>query len=147
MAPAQLAPDERTQIITLLEPSLRAEYDERGALHLSPSQLDGESEPERLVVVEGSIGFYREQKAFKGTVIVPVMVGKVMLPMQMPLVERYWLYDLTDDEQRRAMTLVATARDADEPAPGRARFGGVLKRMRLDDESVERLFLEVIYLT
>jgi hypothetical protein len=150
MALAALASEERNEIINLLDESLRARYEAESPLQIDAARLDAEGEINGAVIVEGYLKFYTDQKSFKGTTIVPMMVGKVVVPVTVPVNKQFNLYTLSSAAGGAAFdTLTATPHDTELLHDGRVRLGGIIRQAQFSGEEnpAHQNYLETLYYT
>ena len=96
-------------------------------------------------------GFAREigQKShFAGFIMVPVLVGKVMVPIMIPIHSLYRVIELFDnDKMDTPCAVVCAPLKKKLDLSGRVQFGGVLKELKNNSKEppAHPVFLEVIF--
>lgn len=148
LALSELTEQDRTEVISLLEPRLRARYRAAAAPLIEPSQLDQHRKAGRSVMVEGQFGYQDEQEALTGLIMIPIGATGAMIPI--PAYERYRLYSVSDSpEEEPSPVLVAAPKTSRDLAGLEVRLGGEFKEieLRVDGKAKKTLFLEGMYYT
>ena len=148
MAVRDLEAAERQALFGKLSPGLQAEHARYKPQDLLPSQAEEHAVASRAAMITGYPRFLKDKSEFKGFIMVPIMAGKVMTFMMIPIQDRYDVYELRDEKTSQKVFL-ANIRGLPRLPECLSRFGGVLKELS-DDEKEEkggRLFLEGVYYT
>jgi hypothetical protein len=145
MALTDLAADQQSEVLSLLDPPLAKRYKSHGPRRLAASAMASEAKAGQLVVVEGYPRFYT-RKTHRA--VVPMMVGKVMV--MLPVEQHYDAYELfaTPDAKGTPASLVVK-RPRAMLVESRTRFGGAIRPYTFEDSSGKHsgVFLEPLYFT
>ena len=110
--------------------------------------MDANHKAGEAVIVTGYAREIGQQKMFTGFIIVPIMIGKVMMPMMVPIHSLYRIIELCDDDKfKKPTAVVATPIKKPLDVSGIMQFGGVLKELKGKDREppTHPVFLEAIY--
>lgn len=110
--------------------------------------MDANHKAGEAVIVTGYAREIGQQKMFTGFIIVPIMSGKVMMPMMVPIHSLYRIIELCDDDKfKKPTAVVATPIKKPLDVSGIMQFGGVLKELKGKDREppTHPVFLEAIY--
>ena len=145
MALSDLAPEDRTEMLALLPPDLRAKYLARRPRVMLPSVVEREAAEGDLAIVSGYPVFVEDRTQFVGFIVMVVPVVMVI-----PIMDQFDVYEVYDTpDLREPRTVVATARGSKRLDGGHWRFGGVLKELQFEDKTGKEhgLYLETMYYT
>jgi hypothetical protein len=148
MAQQNLSHDDQLAVIDLLETNLQKQFLRARPVTLAPSAVEKEGVVGRSVMVSGFPRFVENRNQFKGMIMIPVMVGKVMVPMMIPIFDKFDVYEVFDDEKmKKPNSVIATVRGKRLEHDGPMRFGGVLRKLDFEDKSqkTHQYFLEVLF--
>lgn len=145
MALMDLDPEQRAEVIALLEPELRERYQSERPQNLLPSRVESKGEPGLPAIVTGYPIFVEKRSEFKGFVflVVPIV-------MMIPITDQFDVYEVFDSpDMMTPRTVVATARGSKRLDGVFSRFGGVLTDLQFEDKTGKShgLFLETEYYT
>ncbi|MEE2888023.1 MAG: hypothetical protein VX951_11400 [Planctomycetota bacterium] len=131
-----------------LSTSLRAEHAEHRPQALLPSEADERGVAAKTAIITGYPRFVTDKTVFSGFIMVPIMAGKTMTFMMIPITDCYDVYELSDEVSSKK-TFIANVRGLPRLPAVLSRFGGILKETSRDEkgEQKDRLFLEGIYYT
>jgi hypothetical protein len=82
--------------------------------------------------------------------MVPIMVGKVMVPIMIPIFDKFDVYEVFDDKQmKKPNSMIATVPSKRFDHDGPIRFGGVLRKLEFDKHSkkTHQFYLETLFYT
>jgi hypothetical protein len=150
MAQQNLSPKDHKTVIDLLEAPLRKQYLQHRPITLAPSAVEQQGKEGKSVLVSGYPRFVENRNQFKGMVMVPIFVGKVMVPMMIPIFDKYDVYEVFDDQKmKKPNSMVATVRGKRLEHIGAVRFGGVLRKLDFEDKTQKshQFFLETLFYT
>jgi len=145
MGLADLSDGQRSEVLFLLEPAMAMRYKSNGPRRLEPPAVSAEAKAGQLIVVEGYPRF-STRKTHRA--IVPMMVGKVMMPV--PVETQYDAYQLfaTPNAEGTPAWLVVKQPSA-MLAQTFTRFGGAICPFTFEDSSGKNsdVFLEALLFT
>ncbi len=142
--------DDRDQqtVIAMLDDKLRKSFEKKKPAFVAPSQVDANHKAGEAVIVTGFAREIDQQKLFTGFIIVPIMIGKVMMPMMIPIHSLYRIIEVCDDDKfKKPTSVVATPIKKPLDVSGMVQFGGVLKELKGKDNQppTHPVYLEAIY--
>lgn len=150
MAQQELNSDDRQAIMDLLDFDLRKDYRRSRPQTLLPSAVEKDGTAGRSVIVTGYPRFVEDRTQFSGFIMIPLMAGKVMTFIMVPIFDKFDVYEVFDDHQmRKPNSMVATARGQRLVHDGPIRFGGVLRKLEFKDKTKKshRFYLETVFYT
>jgi hypothetical protein len=145
MALVDLTESQRAEVVSLLDPPLAERYKSHGPRRLKASEMTSESKPGQPVVVDGYPRFYNRQTQ---RAVVPMMVGKVMIPV--PVEVHYDGYQLFETPNAKGTPgYLVVKRPRAMLGESFTRFGGVMRPYSFADASGKHsvVFLEPLYFT
>lgn len=145
MALMELPAEEKAEVLSLLAPDLKAQFDAKRPRVLQPSQVEFEGVAGAPAIVTGYPSFIEDKSQLRG---VFVMAAPVI--MMVPIVDEYDLYEVVDTPDRLVpRALIAMVRGSKRLDGSCTRFGGVLKELRFEDKTRRYLglYLEAAYYT
>lgn len=148
MSKQDLGAKDQEAAVQLLEGDLRKKFAKNKPPMTSPSRVEKEHKAGQSIIITGFARQIEDQTQFKGFIVVPIMVGKVFVPMMIPIFEKYRVFEVFDDEKMKQPSAIVGTELKKKLAPeGRIQFGGVLKKLRYKgNEPKEHLmFLETIF--
>lgn len=129
MISQDLKEKDQEAVLSMLDAGLRKDYTKKRPPFVQPSQVDMVCKAGDAVIVTGYARELRSESRFVGFITVPVMVGKVLVPIMIPIQSMYQLFEIFDDESKRhpcAVFCVPQKKSIDRT--GRIQIGGVLKQ-------------------
>lgn len=150
MSQQNLGSEEQQAVAGLLEAKLRKQYLRDRPITLAPSAVEEQGAEGKTVLVSGFPRYVENRKQFKGMMMVPILVGKVMVPMMIPIMDQFDVYEVFEDKRmKKPNSMVATVRGQRLEHDGPIRFGGVLRKLDFEDktEKTHRFFLETLFYT
>lgn len=148
MTKQDLSEKDQATALSLLEPKLRASFEKKKPLRVSPTMVDKNHKPGEAVIVAGYARELERKKMFKGFIMVPILIGKVMIPMMIPIHDLYSVIEIFDNEKMKSpAAIVCTPAKKKIDLSGPIQFGGVLKELRnqTKEPPTHPLFLEAIF--
>lgn len=150
MAQQDLNAEDRQSITELLEPNLRKDYRRKRPQTLLPSAVENGGVAGNSIIVTGYPRFVEDRTQFNGFIMVPVMAGKVMTFIMIPIFDQFDVYEVFDDRRmRKPNSMVATVRGKRITHKGPMRFGGVLRKLQFEDKTKKshKFYLETVFYT
>lgn len=148
MAQQNLSVEAQQEVTNLLEAKLRKQFLRDRPTTLAPSSVDKEGVAGKSLIVCGYPRFVENRSQFKGMVMIPVLVGKAMVPMMFPITDQFDVYEVFDDKKmKKPNSMVATVRGKRLEHDGPIRFGGVLRKIEFEDKTqgTHQYFLETLF--
>lgn len=128
-----LPEDDQLAVRRCLTPELQEDLLSHPVQLLSPSQAAREGKIAETAILSGYPRFLEDRSEFSSFIMIPIMAGKVMTFMMVPIYDYYDLYELRDEVSSKAVIL-ATVRGTPRLPETLHRFGGVLKETSEDEE-------------
>ncbi len=151
MAQHDLAEADRSAVNELLDADLRKQFAKGRPKTVAPSAIESEGKAGAAVITTGYAQYIDDRSEFNGFIHVPIMVGKVMTFILVPLFDHNELYKLYDDKKcKGAHTIIAVPKSKKNlNLNGPIRFGGLLKKVVYDADSTiaQSNFVEALYYT
>ena len=148
MARQDLAPDDRENVLSLLAPDLRKEFLKRKPAALLPSLVDQEGKAGQPIVTTGYARRLEDRNSFKGFVMVPIMAGRVITMVLVPIVDRFQVLEVFDGPAMKgASAIVAIPKRTKLELGDRLQFGGVMRHVKFKgrESSSHALYVEAIF--
>ena len=148
MTKQDLNEQDQAAALSLLEPKLLANFGKKKPPQVSPSVVDKDHKAGESIIVTGFAREIERKKMFKGFIMVPILIGKVMIPMMIPIHDLYSVIEIFDTEKMKspaAIVCVPLKKKVDLSGP--VQFGGVLKELKnqTKEPPSHPVFLEVIF--
>lgn len=143
--------DEKDQqaVLAMLEAKLRNDFNKKKPPFVQPSQVDSDYKAGDSIIVTGYAREIGKQSKFKGFITVPVMVGKVFVPIMIPIQDMYQVIEIFDDEKKtKPCAVVCAPQKKKIDLEGRVQIGGVLKKTEgksSSEQPTHPVFLEAIF--
>lgn len=150
MSRQDLSDQDREGVLALLDDKLRKDFAKKKPLHIPASKVDVEHKAGETVIITGYGREVRTEQHFVGFIYVPVMIGKTMVPMMIPIRELYSVIELFEDKQMSTHCAIVCAPAKQKlDLTGPVQFGGVLKELKskTEESPTHPVFLEAIYWT
>ncbi|WP_202405956.1 hypothetical protein [Hufsiella ginkgonis] len=146
MATAALDEPSKLAVRAALSDDMKQAYKEYCPQTLLPSEAETKGMVQSAAIITGIPRQIDSRVDFKGFVMIPVMTGKVMVMVMSPILDRYDVYEIWDDEDGEVF-LIAHARGAEKLPARKISVGGILKEMKLEkgEEGPAKKFLESLY--
>ena len=131
-----------------LDTKLRRDFIKKKPCHVPPSQVDAERKAGDAIILTGFAKEIGTQSLFSGFITVPIMIGKVMVPMMIPIHSLYRVIELFDsDSMNSPSAVVCIPLKKELDLSGHIQFGGVLKELKSNNQKPPShpVFLETIF--
>lgn len=148
MSKQDLQDIEQDTLLSWLDAKLRREYSKKKPRHIAPSNVDTEHKAGEAIILTGYAREVGTQSQFTGFIFVPIMIGKVMVPMLIPIHSLYRVIELFDTEKMdNPCSIVCAPLKEKIELSGRIQFGGVLKELKSNTTKppTHPVFLETIF--
>jgi hypothetical protein len=140
MAIAKLPDNQQAEVLSMLDRPLAKRYKSHGPQQLDPAAMN-KARVGQLVVVDGYPRFH-ERKTHHA--VVPMMVGKVMVPVRVEThYDGYQLFTTASGTGTPGWVSVKRPKVHLTESP--TRFGGVIRQYTDEKQKTTGLFLEAIY--
>ena len=148
MTRQDLSDQDQAAILAMLEPKLRRDFAKKKPVHVPPTLVDSDHKAGEAIIVTGFAREIGQHSQFSGFIFVPIVVGKAMPPMLVPIHSLYRVIELFEEEkstQPTAVVCIPLKQKFD--LPHRVQFGGVLKHMRNNSKEppTHPVFLDAIF--
>ena len=146
LALSALPEEEADKVRSAMSPKLRAAYDRYRPRHFTPVEANRFGRGSMPAIVRGTPRFVTKRSDFAGFVMIPVMTGNTMIPIMIPIMDQYDVYELRDEDTDKEF-LIAHARGQRRLRETRQTFAGILKELNSNKRQTgkKRLFLECLY--
>jgi hypothetical protein len=141
-----LQESERGKILSALSDDMKEAYTKFLPQELLPSEANEKGILSANIIVTGIPKMIDSKKEFHGFVFVPVSTGKSVSFILIPIVEKYDVYELRD-EQSSTTFLIAHAKGETKLPEKKIKVAGVLKELKIKKDKSENqtVFLESLY--
>jgi hypothetical protein len=150
MANQELSKEDHASLLLMLDAKLRRSFQKNQPQRLLPSRVEAEGVAGKSLIVSGHARFVENKSMLKGVVMIPILVGKVITMIPVPIFDLYDIYEFFDDSStNRPSAMIATPRGKGLTHDGLIRFGGVLQAFTYTDKKIKspKFFLQAIYYT
>lgn len=131
MTSQDLDEKDREAVQAMLDIKLRREFAKKKPPFVQPSLVDSAHKAGESIILTGFAREIDQQSKFEGFIIVPIMVGKVFVPVMIPVSNIYRVIEVHDDEKRSgASAVICTPLKKPIDLSGRIQVGGLLKQLR-----------------
>lgn len=136
----------KADLISKLDDSLQASYQKYKPQDLLPSEANSKGIISANAIITGFPKMVDSKSDFTGLILIPIMTGKAMTFVPVPIIEKYDIYEIRDEASSDTF-LIAHAKDADKLPEQKIKVAGVLKelKMKKDDDRSLKKFLEINY--
>ncbi len=133
-------------IISKLDDGLQKSYQKYKPQELLPSEANSKGVLSCNAIITGYPKMIDSKSDFTGLILIPIMTGKAMTFIPVPIIEKYDIYEIRDEASSDTF-LIAHAKDSEKLPEQKIKVAGVLKelKMKKDDESSAKKFLEINY--
>ncbi|SKB29587.1 hypothetical protein [Daejeonella lutea] len=137
---------DRAKVLTSLDEALMESFHKFRAQKLLPSQAQEKGILSHNAIITGIPKMTESRKDFKGFILIPIMTGKVMTFVPVPIIEKYDIYEVRDEMSATTFLIAHTKGEAKLPEE-KIVVAGVLKELKTekDEDKGSRKFLEVNY--
>jgi len=138
----------RKSIHASLSDDLKKSYKKYSPQRMLPSQAQKAGKLKSNAIITGVPRFVDAKSEFTGFIMVPIMAGKVMTFVMIPIIDQYDVYELRDDLISKEF-IIAHARGKVKLPEAEIRCGGIIKELKADkkEKSKATKFLEAMYYT
>ena len=150
MACQDLPEEARQRAVEALEPELRKTYQENRSRITTPSQMGQEPTLGRGVIIEGYARPLEDPYAKNARTNVTVSAGGGTGYEKVPLVKRYDVFELFDNEGMKGGKAIAAVDRGTGLATGKkVRLGGILEKLFYQEKDPQRprIFLDTLFYT
>ncbi len=150
MSKQDLEEERQLEVVTMLDEKLRKSFMKKKPPFVLPSQVNASHKSGEAIIVTGYAREIGQQTMFSGFIIVPMLVGKAMIPMMIPIHTLYRVIELFDDEKmKKPSAIVGAPLKSPLEFSSVMQFGGVLKELKskTKDPPTHPVYLEAIYWT
>ena len=148
LALSRLSNAEQREVISHLSDGLRRQLRANPPQHVAIPRFEESVATGSLAIIEGVPRFLEDTTRFQGFITIPIMAGKVMTFTQIPIFEKYDIYEVYSDYTlSSAKTIIAAGRGSGRLPPARTTVGGVVKEFESDSDTTapDRLYTEALY--
>jgi hypothetical protein len=137
---------ERDKVISALSDEMKAAYQKYLPQELLPSEANTKGVLSANAIVTGVPKMIDSKKELNGFVMVPISAGKAISFMLIPIIEKYDVYELRDDQSSTAFLIAHTKGEIRLPQQ-KIKVAGILKELTInkDKKEIPTLFLESLY--
>ena len=141
-----LGADAKEELLSKFDEGLMASYQKYKAQELVPSEALNKGIIAGNAIITGIPIMVDSRSDFKGFVIVPIMAGKVMTLIPVPIIDTYDVYEVRDEISSQTF-FIAHAKGSEKLPAEKIKVAGVLKEFKAyeEEENASGKFLEVNY--
>jgi hypothetical protein len=129
LALSKLSDGAKKGILSALSSNLIEVYEKHQTVFMLPSEAVKNGVIATNVIVTGVPRLIESKTEFNGFIMIPIMAGKVMTFIMVPLVDEYDVYEIRDHATHEAI-LVAHAKGTDKLPERNITIAGVLKELK-----------------
>lgn len=148
MAKQDLKESDQEAVLSLLQPTLRRDFQKKQPPLVKPSEIETNHKAGQSIVAAGYLKQIEDRTQFTGMIMIPIMAGKVMTMIPVPIFERFKVYEFFDKKNLVGPSaIVCTDRHKKLDVACQYQFGGVLKKVQYRSKEPKRhtVYLEPIY--
>lgn len=136
----------KADLVSKLDDGLQKSYQKYKPQELLPSEANSKGVLSANAIITGFPKLVDSKSDFTGVILIPIMTGKAMTFIPVPIIEKYDIYEIRDEASSETF-LIAHAKDADKLPEQKIKVAGVLKelKMKKGDEGSAKKFLEINY--
>lgn len=141
-----LSEDDQTAIISRLDNNMLSNYQLYKAQRLLASEAQVKSKLAANTIITGIPQLISSEKSFNGFIMVPIPAGKVTTFTMIPIVERYDVYELKDENSDDNF-FIAHSKGKGKLPQQKVQIAGTIKELKdyRETEGPYKKFLEAIY--
>ncbi len=141
-----LEDEEKKIIIEKLDKELKQTYFNFKPQNLLPSEADGKGIIASNAILTGVPKLVDKKSDFNGFIMVPIMAGKAMTFVMIPIIDTYNVYELRDEKSSETF-IIAHSRNSKQLPNEKIIIGGLLKELKSGkgEKSKTLKFLEANY--
>ncbi|MES2826941.1 MAG: hypothetical protein V4687_02250 [Bacteroidota bacterium] len=142
----ELENEAKEAVISKLDDGLKASYEKYRAQVLLPSEAGEIGVLAKNAIITGVPKVIASTTKFTAMVMIPIMAGKVMTMIMIPISEKYDVYELRDEATSDTF-LIAHAKEATKLPEEKIIVAGVLKELKPEkgEKTEAKKFLEINY--
>ena len=146
MSLSSLKSEEKEVVISKLDTELKQMYLKYKPQRLLPSEANEKGIIASNAVLTGVPRLIDKKSDFTAFIMLPIMAGKVMTFVMIPIFENYNVYELRDEKTSESF-LIAHSKNSKELPNEKITIAGVLKELKSekDEKSKGLKFLEALY--
>ncbi|CAL65684.1 hypothetical protein [Christiangramia forsetii] len=146
MSMISLKDEEKQEILSKLDEELKQTYLKYKPQNLLPSKANENGVIASNAILTGVPKLIDNKSDFNGFIMVPIMAGKVMSFIMIPMIDNYDVYELRDEKTSETF-IIAHSRGSEKLPSEKIIIAGLLKELKSEkDENSEAVkFLEVNY--
>jgi hypothetical protein len=141
-----LSKEDQVTIISKLDPQLRRDFLKYKAQELMASAAEAEGVLAGNAIITGVPTVKDSKSEFKGIILIPILTGKVMTFIPVPIIDQYDIYEIHDEHSSETF-LIAHYRKKEKLPAQKIKVAGVLKKLevKVNGEKGYQKFLELNY--
>ncbi|MCP4711528.1 MAG: hypothetical protein GY869_23155 [Planctomycetes bacterium] len=125
-----LSESERVSILQRLGPKLTNAREKHAIQNYTIRTFRQSCKPGKCAIVSGYPSFLEDKTQFQAMIMIPIMIGKVMTMMPVPIMDRFDVYQLYQNESHTGPhSIIATVRGSKRLPNRRAIFAGLSKKL------------------
>ncbi|WP_298952725.1 hypothetical protein [uncultured Nonlabens sp.] len=143
---AQLDKIQKAEVISKLDKNLKKTYLKYKPQEFLPSQVRSKGIKAANAIITGVPKLTESKNDFNGFIMMPIMTGKVTTFTMIPIMDRYDVYEIRDQESDITF-LIAHIKGIEKLPEHQIKIAGVLKELKdgKNEEIADKLFLESVY--
>lgn len=146
MALSKLEPGKKEGILAKLGEDAGKAYKTFKPQELLPSEAQQKGTLAANAIVFGIPKFVDSKSQLNGFIMIPITTGKVIIPMMVPIIDKYDVYEITDELSSETFLIAHTR--GEKKLPGhKIKVGGVIKELKADpkEKIASGKFIEALY--
>jgi hypothetical protein len=134
-------------LLAKLTPELRQSYDKFKPQYLKPSEAKENGVLGNGAIISGIPFLIDSKTKLSGFIMIPIMAGKTMTMMMIPIMDKYDVYEMKDDINGEQF-FIAHARSENKLPKEKITIAGIIKELKADkkEDLPSEKFLEIVYL-
>ncbi|TVZ28102.1 hypothetical protein JM83_3202 [Gillisia sp. Hel_I_86] len=146
MSMSSLSSEEKEIILSKLDEDLKQTYAKYKSQKLLPSEANIKGIIAANAILKGVPKLIDKKSDFNGFIMVPIMAGKAMTFVMIPIIDNYNVYELRDEKTSETF-LIAHSRNSEKLPSEKIIIAGLLKELKSgkNENSKKIKFLEANY--
>jgi hypothetical protein len=146
LAVSKLDAAARAKVLTSLDDNLMESFHKYRAQKLLPSEAQEKGIIARNAIITGVPKMIESKREFKGFILIPILAGKVITFVPVPIIDNYDVYEVRDEISSKTF-LIAHVKGEERFPEEKIVVAGVLKELKAEKDEVKGRgkFLEVNY--
>ena len=146
MSMSSLNSEEKEIILSKLDEDLKQTYTKYKSQKLLPSEANTKGIVAANAILTGVPKLIDKKSDFNGFIMVPIMAGKAMTFVMIPIIDNYNVYELRDEKTSETF-LIAHSRNSEKLPSEKIIIAGLLKELQSgkNDNNKKIKFLEANY--